>query len=796
MILRLYFRSIPFLIIFFLCMLAIALTGFFAGAFIGVSNNSHLIEYLEEYRPALVTSVYDRSGEHLLAEFYRQYRETRSLGRMPDDLINAFLAIEDQRFYEHSGIVPQRIVRAAIINLQQGRISQGASTITQQLAKNLVAGTQRTITRKFMEMLISFQIERHYSKDQILELYLNHIFLGDRDHNAHGVQSAAKAYFGKNVEDLTLAECATIAGMPKAPNMYSPARNPEASLRRRNYILYRMRYLGFITEEEYEEAVNEPIQVDTYRPPKNEKAPYFVEYMKRKLANHPDIGYDGLYHRGLKIHTTLDMDIQEVTDRHLKEALPEIEARWQHNRNERGLYLWEKDEPLKTNWRHLVRIDRVTEDTLYVSYRDYRSEIELPDPLPYHQPDQILRPNYFVEITVLSIDEENKRFEAKLNDETILQGAAVVLENATGNILAMTGGYDFFDEDNNGQWNRATQAYRQVGSTIKPFFFAGVLEDLHYTPGTVIIDEELVYYYAGEEWAPRNYENRFFGPTTIQEAMEHSRNIIAVKVLNNLGLRRGIQWLNDFGLEENHRRSIPRDLTLSLGSMDGTALEIARAYLPFSRDGIYINTEPYSAIYDLSGEMLMRRPVQERINMSDENAYLMTSMMQGVIQRGTGYESVGANWPSEFPELAGKTGTTDKTTDAWFAGYSPEYTVVVLVAFDQKRSLGEGMSGGRVAGPIFRDIMYDIYEMQETRQKEFPVPSRIVHRDICGESGQLLSRPCLETRNELIARGQYGSEEYYHIYRDIAFKEGTEPQKECEIHAGKGEDEETDNSND
>lgn len=791
MIIKKYFRSIPFIIIFFMLMLGIALCGFFSGVFIGISNNSHLIEYLEEYRPALVTSVYDSSGEHLLAEFYHQYRETRSLGRMPDNLINAFLAIEDQRFYEHSGIVPQRIARAAFVNLREGRVTQGASTITQQLAKNLVAGTQRTFTRKFMEMLISFQIERHYSKDQILELYLNHIFLGDMHHNAHGVQSAAKAYFGKNVEDLTLAECATIAGMPKAPNLYSPVRNPQASLRRRNYILLRMKQLDLITEEEYQEAVDEPIKVNRYRPPEN-KAPYFVEYMKQKLAKHPDIGYDGLFHRGLKIHTTLDLEIQERVDYHLRKYLPEIEAEWQYNRNRRGLSLWNDEESLRPNWRYLVRIDRITNDRIYVRYHDYSAVIELPDPLPYHQPEEILKPNYYVEVTVLSVNEENKRFKAELNDKTALQGAVVVLENATGNILAMTGGFDFFDESNNGQWNRAAQAYRQVGSVIKPVFFAAALEDLRYTPATLMIDEELVYYYEGKEWAPKNYEDRFFGPTILQEAVEHSRNIIAIKVLNNLGLGRGIRWLRNFGVEENSRRRIPRDLTLSLGSMEGTVLEMAQAFLPFSRDGIFINTAPYTAIYDLNGELLLRRPVQERIILSDENAFLTTNMLQGVITRGTGYSTVGSNWSSRSPQIAGKTGTTDNTTDAWFAGYSPEYTVVVLVAFDQKRSLGHRMSGGRVSGPIFRDIMQDIYTVRDVHQRDFLVPSSIVYRDICGESGLLLTEKCRRTRNEVIARGDYGTEEYYHIYRNIAFKSGTEPVDECAVHNGKTDKDDVD----
>ncbi len=773
-----------FLIIFLLLLFSLSIGGFFLGAFIYIANQDFLIKKLENYRPALITRVYDYTGKNLIAEFYDEYRETRPLVQMPKNLINAFLCAEDENFFKHIGINPVRILIALYKDITAGRIKQGASTITQQLAKNLLAGKQRTIKRKVREMLISFEIEKHYSKEQILEMYLNYIFLGDKTHNAHGVQSAAKAYFGKNVEDLTLSECAILAGMPKAPNYYSPARNPTACLRRRNWILKRMFLKGFISKKEYKKALNEKIKLAKYKPFKS-KAPYFVEYVKQKLLKDPKIGYEGLFCRGLKIKTTIDLDIQAITESVLREKLPEIEKKWQENRNKLGKKLWNEKDKLKEGDTHLVQIDKINwaKHILYAKWMDFYGKVSLPDDLPYHNPSKIIKQGNFINVNIVTLDLKNKKFYAELADKHYLQGAVIVLDTHTGAIRAMCGGYDYYDDKNNGQWNRCVQAYRQVGSCIKPIFFAAALQELKFTAATVIIDEPIVYIYKDKKWAPQNYEHRFFGPTILQEALEHSRNIIAIKLVRMLGIRDAIRWLNDFGIKSNRRRKIPYNLTIALGSVEVSPLEIANAYIPFANNGIFIKAKFYDYIKDMNGELIEKSHQVGRIVLSKENAYIMTSMLKGVIDRGTGYGTIGAYWPANYPEIAGKTGTTDNCTEAWFVGYSPDYLVAVYVAFDEKISLGNKMSGGKVAGPIWRDIMKKIYAKKGIKYKKFPVPDDIVFRDICTESGELACKGCYRAWRALVSDSNYSDDMDFYVIKHVAFIKGTEPKTICHLHS-------------
>lgn len=778
---RKYFQSFLFLPLFFFLQMGIACIGFFSGAFICMSDQTHLIEGLENYRPALITHIYDHTGKTRIANLFEEYRQSRSLEFIPQNMINAILAAEDDNFFHHMGIKPLRIAYALYKNFTAGRIRLGASTITQQLAKNLLAGHERSYARKLNEMFISFQLERHYSKNQILEMYLNYIFLGDRTHNAHGVQAASKAYFGKDIEDLSLSECAILAGMPKAPNLYSPARNPKAALRRRDWILMRMYISNKISYQQYSVALDDPIQLHDYKASPT-IAPYFIDYIKQDLLKNPKVRYDGLFHRGLSIYTTLDTEIQKLTEKAFQSNIPKIEALWQENRNRAGIRSWKKDIPLEKGKEHLVKIEEIRGQELDISWKEYRGTLLLPELLPYHRSEQIIKKNYFIMADILDLDAKKQTFEARLADTNYLQGAAVVIDTKTGDIRGLCGGYDYNDNDNMGKWNRVTQAYRQIGSCIKPLFFATALEDLNRTAASIIEDDRLVFYFAGKKWEPQNYETKYYGPTIYQEALEHSRNVPAIKLLNEMGLTRGIRWLKRFGITSNKRRKIPANLTLALGSMEVNPLEIAEAYLPFVRKGIRIKPRAYTRIEKGSGETILKNIPQEKIILSDENAYIMTNMLQGVIKRGTAYGGIGEKWPKNYPEIAGKTGTTDNCTEAWFVGYSPDYLVAVYVAFDRKISLGRKMSGGKIAGPIWYEIMDQLVKQKKSTTKKFPIPENIEFHDICTESGELASKGCYKAWRALVSDQNFSDDLDFYVIKNVAFKKGTAPEDSCHLH--------------
>ncbi|MGQ9631981.1 MAG: penicillin-binding protein 1A [bacterium] len=658
------------------------------------------IVFEREEQP-LITRVYDINGQ-LIGEFFSKKRMVVPLTQIPKDLINAFLAIEDTDFYRHNGVSFRGIVRAIITNLKEGRRAQGGSTITQQLARMLRLSTDKVYIRKIKEILLALQIERVYSKDEILQFYLNHVYLGS---NAYGVQAAARTYYGKDVWELSLAECAMIAGLPQLPSVYSPFINPELARWRRSLVLKRMVDLGFITKKDAREANEAPLFDERMREAgmKN-RAPYFMEYVRQWIEER--YGYDGLYMDGLQVYTTLDLRMQEAAQESMREWLRNTDAligyyfsQDKERRSQGREYAQEKirtlapfrDQTLKSIEEGKVYrgiIAEMLKGRVVVNMDGVEAEIDMehfnwnPDEAFINSPRE-LHEGKEMKFRVVSFDEESGK--VKVLPEPRLQGGLISIDPRNGYIKAMVGGYDFYDEENNGKYNRAVQARRQPGSAFKPFIYTAALNN-GYTPATIINDSPIIFRKneIGEEardvtegeaeradkgrfnyWVPRNYENKYFGPTTVRVAIEKSRNVPAVKVLNDLVGKigfRGVIWYPSQMMGIDPKR-ISRDLSMILGTTDVTPLELASGYAVLANHGV--RAEPRAILYvkDRYGNVIYQSSAEEKILVDERVAYIVTNMLRGVISRGTASYTF-----NKYPEgaellkekdLAGKTGTTD-----------------------------------------------------------------------------------------------------------------------------------------
>ncbi|MBI5190125.1 MAG: PBP1A family penicillin-binding protein [Nitrospirae bacterium] len=604
--------------------IALAILAVGAGIGIGVvavqTGDLPEITGLEEYRPSATTRLFADDGE-LIAEFYMENRTLVTLDRVPPHVVNAFLAAEDPRFYRHSGIDLIGISRAMFKNIKAGRIVQGGSTITQQLAKMLFLEPDRTYARKLNELVLALQIERRYSKDEILNIYLNQVYLGS---GAYGVEAAANTFFGKSVDQLTLAEGALIAGLPPAPSRYSPLRNPEVAVKRRRHVLGRMVSEGFITKAEMDAADRLPLALSGGRFV-SARAPYFVEYVRQYLDE--KYGTTALYGGGLNVYTTLNLPMQTSAEAAMRKRLAEVYQR--HPR-------------------------------------------------------------------------EGKE----------IQGALLALEPHTGHIKAMVGGTDF----SRSQFNRCTQAYRQPGSSFKPIVFAAAL-DKGYRPDDVVLDAPVSYpgATAGKRWRPLNYDKKFAGPVSLRRALARSINVVAVKLLDDVGIDTAISYARQLGIESPLSPYLP----LALGASDVTLAEITGAYAAFDNFGIYIEPNAIEVITDRTGRVLEDNNPVTRQAVSPATAAAMTDLLTGVIQHGTGWQARELKRP-----VAGKTGTTSDYKDAWFVGYLPSMVCGVWVGYDDHKMIGAKETGASAALPIWLDFMKEYVEKLAVPVEEFPEPPK------------------------------------------------------------------------
>jgi len=687
-------RKLVGLVVFALLVLLSAAVGVAGGLLLVYSTDLPQVEELERYRPSSVTELYDGQGR-VIGTFALQRRVIATYDDYPEVLRTALVSIEDKDFYQHSGINLWRIVGAAYRDIESGGKVQGASTLTMQLARNLFLSPDRSYYRKVQEALLAIQIERRFTKPQIFTLYANQIFLG---HGAYGFEAASEYYFSKPARQLKLEEAALLAGLPKAPQIYSPINHPDRALRRRTLVLNAMLEDGKITAAQAADAKNKPIMLNLQKDP-NSLAPHYVEEIRRYLE--AKYGSDQVHEGGLRVYTTLDMDLQKAARQALLDGLAAYERRhgWRSkllNVIAQGQKVdkyvdpdWD-EEPEIGGYLHALVIQvapgaatiRLGQRTATLPQADAAwTKSKLPE---------ILHPGDIVYVKVLSLEPGGKA-RVSLEEDSGTEGALVAIDNATGEIKAMVGGRDF----NRSKFNRATQALRQVGSSFKPYVYTAVI-DQGGSPDDTILDAPVTFPTASGPYSPHNYDNKFEGTITLRRALAQSRNIPALKLADHIGIKTVIDYAHRFGVTSN----IPAYLPVALGSAEITPLEQTSAFSVFPNDGVRVAARYITKVTDYEGRILEEDFSDIKDSIRSRTARVMTSMLREVVLHGTAAAAAKMPYP-----LAGKTGTTNDFTDAWFVGFSPSLTCGVWIGYDEKKSLGAKETGGRAALPIWMQFM-------------------------------------------------------------------------------------------
>lgn len=684
-----------------------------AGVFAGFLRDLPSLDGLEAYQPSITTTLYTDQDEPF-ASFYEQRRSLVPLAKIPANLKQAVLAVEDSRFYEHHGLSPRAIVRAMVMNLLTRRKSQGGSTITQQLARVLFLTPEKSFTRKVKEALLAVEIEKHYSKDRILEMYFNQVYFG---HGAYGVEAAAQTYFKKSVEQLTLAEAAMVAGLPSAPSRFSPIVEPGRARRRRDHVLNRMVEMQVITRAQAEAAGRTPFD-ETLFTRSRTIAPYFVEHVRQALEE--TYGAYTLYNNGLKVYTTLNLKMQRAAEEALVGGLRDLDkARGYRPRAlQSGEATRTRIGPYTPRVAEILpaTVLKVKAKSLEVQLGRYRGEV------PFESftwtklanPAAAFREGEPVLVQILSVDERRKAVELALEQDPELEGAFVALDPRDGAIKAMIGGYDF----ERSKFNRVTQAKRQPGSAFKPFVYATAF-DRNLTPSSIIEDEPITFRFrVGREmieWSPDNYDRKFRGPTTLRRGLENSINVVTVKLIQQIGVEPVIRMAHQMGIESELRPEI----ALALGVSEVTPLELTSAYGVLATGGLRAEPVAIRKVTDSQGRILEEHVPEPQAVMRPETAFVLTNVMKGVIERGTATRARALKRP-----LAGKTGTTSEATDVWFIGFTPNLVAGVWVGYDIKKSLGPAETGGRMALPLWIAFMQRI--LPDIPVEDFPVPDNVV----------------------------------------------------------------------
>jgi penicillin-binding protein 1A len=683
-------------VLFGLLVLLSAAVGATAGLLLVYSTDLPQVEELERYRPSSVTELYDGQGR-VIGTFALQRRVIATYDDYPEVLRNALVSIEDKDFYRHSGINISRIVGAAYRDIESGGKVQGASTLTMQLARNLFLSPDRSFYRKVQEALLAIQIERRFTKPQIFTLYANQIFLG---HGAYGYEAASEYYFSKPAKKLKLEEAALLAGLPKAPQYYSPITHPDRAIKRRNLVLNAMLEDGKITSTQAAEARSKPILLNLQKD-QNSLAPHYVEEIRRYLE--AKYGSDQVLEGGLRVYTSLDMDLQKAARQAVLDGLAGYERRhgWHGkllNVIAQGQTLgkyedpdWD-EEPEVNGYVHALVI-RVSPIAAEIRFGQRTATLAPADlawtKLKLKLPD-ILHPGDIVYVKVLSLDQGAKA-RVSLEQDSGAEGALIAIDNATGEIKAMVGGRDF----NLSKFNRATQALRQVGSSFKPYVYTAVIDE-GASPDDTILDAPIIFQTASGPYMPHNYDDKFEGTITLRRALAQSRNIPALKLADHVGIKTVIEYAHRFGITAN----IPAYLPVALGSAEITPLEQTSAFSVFPNDGVRVAPRYITKVTDYDGRVLEEDFSDIKDVVSSRTARVMTSMLREVVLHGTAVAAAKMPYP-----LAGKTGTTNDFTDAWFVGFSPSLTCGVWIGYDEKKSLGDKETGSRAALPIWMQFM-------------------------------------------------------------------------------------------
>ena len=665
------------------------------------------ISELSDYRPKLPLRVFSLEGS-LIGEFGEERRQLTPIAQIPKIMTDAVLAIEDARFYEHGGIDYKGVLRAAIANL--GRVkSQGASTITMQVARNVYLSSEKTYTRKIYEILLTFKLEHLLSKDQILEIYMNQIFLGNR---AYGFASAAEAYFGKDLKSLSIAEAAMLAGLPKAPSAYNPIANPKRARSRQLYIIERMLENGFINAEQAAAAKQEQLKVKTNSDNSRVHAEFVAESVRQLMF--AQYGED-TYTRGLNVYTTLRADQQDVAYKALRRGIMDFERRQVYRGPEKfatlpagGQELEEAiDEALEehpNNGDLLSAVVLQADARRVLATRQNGETIEITGeglkPVQSGLADKAPANIRIRRGAVIRVVKTNKD-TWEITQLPEVEGAFVALDPRDGSIRALVGGFDF--EKN--KFNHVTQAWRQPGSSFKPFIYSAALEK-GFTPATVINDAPL-FFDAGvtgsQPWEPKNYDGKFEGPMNLRRGLARSKNMVSIRILQAVGPAYAQSWVTRFGFDEDKH---PAYLTMALGAGSVTPLQMATGYAVFANGGFRVNPWLISRVTDQQGRVLVQtKPLaqDESLRAIDpRNAFIMGSLLQEVTRTGT---AASAQATLKRPDLFGKTGTTNDSMDTWFAGYQPTLAAVVWIGYDTPRKLGDRETGGGLSLPVWIRFM-------------------------------------------------------------------------------------------
>ena len=602
---------------------------------------------LVNYKPDTSTRIYDKNGEKIANLFDKKHRYYASFNEIPPRAIEALVAIEDTTFFEHPGINIDAIFRAAIKVIRAGKAVEGASTITQQLVKNVLLTREKKLSRKIKEAIYAIKVERALTKEQIMERYLNEIYFG---HSYYGIKTAADGYFHKKLDDLTLKEMAILVGLPKAPSTYAPTRNYQMSMGRANRVITRMHTLGWIDDIEYQDALAENPKVYNDTLTQN-VAPFIVDEVVRRAKR---MGIDDIKTGGYEIHTTVDLRLQDAARKSLKYAYD----------------------------FSLRRIEGYKKRAIRLAKR--------------------------------------RGVEPKFDDSntTLLNGALVSLDSKTGDILALVGSIDY----KKNAFNRATQGRRQPGSSFKPFIYQ-VAVDLGYSGATKLVDVAKTYKYEkdGEElkWQPRNYSKNYKGLITLREALIHSSNLATISLVNEIGLGQLLREFKKFGI-----KGVPNDLSISLGTMSMSPLELAKYYTSFSNKGIQV--QPHLINYIEKNSQTIYEKVDKKLFITEETqAFIMTTILRDVVNRGTGIRA-----RVKGIEIAGKTGTTNNNIDGWFAGFSPTIETVVWFGNDDNSPMHRKETGGRISGPAFHMFYQNILKFYPQIQRKFDVPDGIIEVNV------------------------------------------------------------------
>jgi len=731
------------------------------------SSNLPYVDSLLEYRPPIISEIYSDNGE-IIGRFWEEKRIVIPTNHLPQHLIKSFVAAEDARFFKHEGVDLLSIIRALFKNLMAGKIEQGGSTITQQVTRSLFLNDiSKTYRRKFREALLSVQIEKKISKERILFLYLNQIYLGE---GAYGIEAAARTYFGKSAQHLNLAESALLAGLPQAPAKYSPVKNFHLAKRRQKYVLERMREEGYITEKEMKEALGSPVLLKQTQENPFEKAPYYTEHVRQYILK--KYGHDLLYRGGLKVYTHLNIEIHKAAEEAIRKGLMELDKREGYRGPIRHLlpeqvhgFIASETEkflvdPLKPGAMVQGLVEKVDDKKAQATVLLGKDKGLLPlsemrwarkpDSEIPHEASRLKRVSDALkegDVVLVRIKKEGQSpftWEVGLEQIPEVQGALFCMEPETGRAKAMVGGWDY----SLSQFNRAIQSRRQPGSAFKPIIYAAAL-DWGMTPAEILIDAPFI---SGqdaddEHWKPKNYKGKFYGPTLFRAALAHSRNVITVKILKKIGVQYAIQYAKRMGIESH----LSPDLSLALGSSGLSLMEITRSYAVFDNKGMLVEPIFVDRIVDRSGRVIEETQPVSRQVLSEDTAYVMTDLLKAVIQEGTGWRIRALKRP-----VAGKTGTTNDLRDAWFIGYIPNLVTGVWVGYDDRKPMGAGETGSRAASPIWLYFMSKVVDGQPIM--DFAVPEGVVFARIDAGVG-LLASPYSEKT----------------VFQ--AFKKGTEPKE-------------------